>query len=301
MKKNKNIIVTIGLPGSGKTTWGKSFLKQNSDYVKIERDDLRFGLRDISIGDKNFETLITKLQYQMVHTALNNKYNVILSDTNCNKKYLEAFINEFKYKANITFKIFDTPVETCIDRDSKRERKVGEEVIKRMNNGFKDVINNMDLNPITKLPEIHQPHFYDDTLLDCIIIDLDGTIAHANNKRGIYDFKEVGVDDLDYNMFKIIESIASNDVALIFLTARSEICYDETLAWLTKNNFPLLNYMLLMRNEGDFRPSTVVKQELYKTYVKGKLNVLCAFDDKTDVIEMWRDNDIKALQVISDK
>jgi hypothetical protein len=59
--------------------------------------------------------------------------------------------------------------------------------------------------------------------------------------------------------------------------------------------------MLLMRNEGDFRPSTVVKQELYKTYVKGKLNVLCAFDDKTDVIEMWRDNDIKALQVISDK
>ena len=43
MKKNKNIIVTIGLPGSGKTTWGKSFLKQNSDYVKIERDDLRFG------------------------------------------------------------------------------------------------------------------------------------------------------------------------------------------------------------------------------------------------------------------
>lgn len=301
MKKDKNIIITIGLPGSGKTTWCKTFLKQNADYVKIERDDLRFGLKDIPIGDRKFETLITKLQYQMVHTALNSKFNVILSDTNCNKKYLEAFLNEFKYKANITFKIFDTPIETCIDRDSKRERKVGEDVIKRMNNGYNEVINNVDLNPIEKLPEIYFPHFYDDSLLDCVIIDLDGTIAHANNKRHIYNFKDVGLDDLDFNMFKIIEAIASNDIALVFLTARNEICYDETLEWLKKHNFPLLNYMLLMRKDGDFRPSTVVKQELYETYIKGKLNVLCAFDDKTDIVEMWRENDIKALQVISDK
>lgn len=301
MKKNKNIIITIGLPGSGKTTWAKDFVKENPNYVRVERDELRFSLKNIPIGDSKFEKLVTQLQYQMVHTSLNNKYNVILSDTNCNKKYLLQFIDEFKTKADITFKVFDTPIEECIKRDSLREKKVGEDIIKRMNNGFVEIKNTMVLDEITKLPEIVYPHHYDDTLLDCVIVDLDGTIAHANGKRHIYNFKDVGVDDLDFNMFKIIDALSNNDIALIFLTARDEECFDETLDWLRKHNFPLMNYMLLMRKHNDFRPSTVVKKELYETYIKGKLNVLCAFDDNSDVIQMWRDNDIKALQVLTDK
>lgn len=299
--KNKKIIITIGLPGSGKTTWAKDFISRNEDYIRVERDEMRFSLKGISIGDRKFEDLITKLQYQTIHTALNSKYNVIISDTNCNKRYLNLLIDEFKYKADIYFQIFDTPIELCIDRDSKREKLVGEKIIRKMNEGFINIKETMNLSPIIKLPEIYNQHFYDDTLLDCVIIDLDGTIAHANGKRHHYDFKNVGIDDVDINMFKIIDALSTNDIALIYLTARNEICYDETLSWLQKHNFPLLNYMLLMRKDNDFRSSTIVKKELYETYIKGKLNVLCAFDDKNDVIEMWRDNDIKALQVISDK
>ena len=37
MKKNKQIIVTVGVPASGKTTWAKNFVKENPSYVKIER------------------------------------------------------------------------------------------------------------------------------------------------------------------------------------------------------------------------------------------------------------------------
>lgn len=301
MRANKEIIITIGPQGSGKSTWATKFIKDNNNFIKVERDDIRYSIRNIGFGDSKFENLVTEIQYSMIHNALNSKYNVIISDCNCNIKFLDILINEFKYKANISFKIFDTPLEQCIDRDAKRERKVGEDVIKRTYTNFKNLIEKHSLDPIEKFPEIVFPNHYDPLLTDCVIVDLDGTIAHANNKRHIYNFKEVGVDDLDFNMFKIIESISSNNVALIFLTARSEVCYDETLNWLREHNFPLMDYMLLMRKENDYRPSKVVKKELYETYIKGKLNVLCAFDDKSDVVEMWRENGIKALQVLEDK
>ena len=33
--KNKKIILTIGIPASGKTTWREKFLRDNNDYVAI--------------------------------------------------------------------------------------------------------------------------------------------------------------------------------------------------------------------------------------------------------------------------
>ena len=38
------IIITRGIPGSGKTTWAKDVVKENSNYIRINRDDLRIML-----------------------------------------------------------------------------------------------------------------------------------------------------------------------------------------------------------------------------------------------------------------
>ena len=38
---NQEIILLKGLPASGKSTWSKDFIKENPDYIRINKDDLR--------------------------------------------------------------------------------------------------------------------------------------------------------------------------------------------------------------------------------------------------------------------
>lgn len=303
MKKNRQIIVTVGVPASGKSTWAKNFVAENPSFVKIERDDFRYGMKNISIGDKRFENFITELQYKAIHTALNNKYNVIVSDTNCNLKYLKILLKEFKYKADIQLKFFQTDLELCISRDSYRERSVGKNVINKMWEGCQEVVNeymkeysNQEIL-FSRKEFIYSPTPFDDSLENCIIVDLDGTLAHANGKRGYYEWSKVGLDDVDESIADII--MKYNNEHIIFLTGRSEDCRFETLDWIS-SIFGVGNVTLLMRNSKDFRPSTIVKKELYENFIKDKFNTIFAIEDKTDISKMWRSLGIKTLQCMSD-
>jgi predicted kinase len=301
MKKNKQIIVTVGVPASGKSTWAKNFVKENPSYVKVERDDFRYGMKDISIGDRQFENFITELQYKAIHIALNNKYDVIVSDTNCNGKYLKILLEEFKCKADVTLKFFTDSLETCYERDANRERSVGKDVIDRMFKGYQDVHNEFfENNYFPKQEFIYSSTPFNENLNDCIIVDLDGTLAHANGKRGYYEWKKVGMDDVDYDVCEIVNSSVRYGNKIIFLTGRSNECYQETKEWLEKYIYTD-DFLLLMRDSKDFRPSTIVKKELYEKFVKGTFNTIFALDDKEDVCEMWRSLGIKALQCLADK
>jgi adenylate kinase family enzyme len=40
MARNKTAIITIGIPGAGKSTWANNYVKENTSYVRINRDDL---------------------------------------------------------------------------------------------------------------------------------------------------------------------------------------------------------------------------------------------------------------------
>ena len=42
-----------------------------------------------------------------------------------------------------------------------------------------------------------------------------------------------------------------------------------------------------MRSEGDCRKDTVVKKELFDTYIDHKYNVKLVLDDRKSVIRMW--------------
>ena len=81
-----------------------------------------------------------------------NPYHIIIDATNFNPKtikefedWIQTFNNSFFSKENdvkyeIVYKDFPTPLEVCIERDSKRERPIGEEVIRNMYNKYKDII-----------------------------------------------------------------------------------------------------------------------------------------------------------------
>lgn len=123
-----------------------------------------------------------------------------------------------------------------------------------------------------------------------IIVDIDGTLAHRTD-RSPFDWKRVGEDTLD----AVVASIIRQYPFVILVSGRDEVCRVETIKWLLDND---VKYELLfMRAEGDNRKDAIVKEEIYKTKIEPHYKVEFVLDDRNQVVEMWRRNGLKCLQV----
>ena len=125
-------IMMVGIPGSGKTTWAKNFVKKNPDYVRINRDDLRNML--IDKWDWSIEDVVKSTQAHMIKSFLEIGKNIVVDSTNLKNNSLiyQAAIDsgcdfDVEYKD-----FFDISIEECIKRDSLREKPVGKDVIESM-------------------------------------------------------------------------------------------------------------------------------------------------------------------------
>lgn len=123
------MIILAGLPGAGKSTLAKKMVKQDSTYVRVNLDDIRSML---GTSDFDKEKLVEQIELTSITYAFNQKYNVIVDDTNLNPKKINKLKAIAKqYDAEIDYKLISTDVEECIRRDALRERPVGEDVIRR--------------------------------------------------------------------------------------------------------------------------------------------------------------------------
>ena len=52
-----------------------------------------------------------------------------------------------------------------------------------------------------------------------------------------------------------------------------------------------------MRSSKDFRPDNEIKQEIYDNEILGKFNIEIVLDDRDRVVDMWRENGLRVLQV----
>jgi len=272
----KKVILTKGLPASGKTTWAKKLINKHPNmYKRVNKDDLREML-DNSKWSKSSEKFILKIRDNIILKALDFGKHVIVDDTNLHPKH-EINIKELvKGKAVVEIKDFtDVPLQICIERDLKREKSVGKKVIKNMYNSFlkKDV----------------KPPKYNPELPDIVICDLDGTLA-LHNGRNPYDASTCDQDLLNAPVADII-----NHEKFILVSGREDKYRKQTLKFLTKYNIRYSK--LLMRKTGDFRNDAIVKKEIYEKYIKDKYNVKFVLDDRNRVVEMWRSLGLTCLQV----
>ncbi|NQY58524.1 AAA family ATPase [Cognatishimia sp.] len=303
-----------GLPASGKSTWAKNKIDScgTNQIKRVNKDDLREML-DNGRHSKGNEKLVIDLRNHIVTTALLSGKHVIVDDTNlnpvheeCIKKIIEE-VNTLENK-NIKFELveFNTPIDECIKRDNNREKSVGEQVIRRMANESNS-FGSSNIRPYT-CPYTAR----EGGKQDCIVVDLDGTVAYNNGHRGWYDGAKVYGDDVKYPIRDIVlgykEFIflhGGYDIKLIFVTARQtgvdNICQKETVKWIDEK---LLfghenhqDYLLQMRKQGDNRKDCIVKKEIYENYIEPYYSVLCVFDDRDQVVNMWRDLGLMCLQV----
>lgn len=295
---NKKVLVLVGIPGSGKTTWAKEFIKKNDGWVRVCRDEYRKMLTGEQIMDRKGENLVTDLVDKAISNALRLKYNVIIDQTNVKAKYLNKLIDKIQTQADISFRIFDISKDLAVERDSSRgARSVGEEVINKMFDSYTALFNsNFDFNDRKQKPRLPSSRIIlNSTKPNAVVFDIDGTLAHNEGRRGYYDWKKVGVDVVDEIVRDILYHYASSGVKIIIITARDGICRDETKAWLKRNDIVYNDFFI--KPENDNRKDRIVKAEIYENHIKPNYNVIAVFDDRDQVVEMWRGLGIKCFQV----
>lgn len=126
-----SLILLVGIPGSGKTTYAKNYIEQHYNTIHLSSDVIRKEL----YGDENIQgnpADVFSLMQKMAIKALNDGENVVYDATNITRKDRQGILSVCPKFAKIECHIIWAPIEVCIERDATRDRTVGKEVIDRM-------------------------------------------------------------------------------------------------------------------------------------------------------------------------
>ncbi len=283
--KNLEILILIGIPGSGKSTWAKDFVRSNSDWIRVNRDDFRDMLKTSQTCENKVEDMITGLVSDVISSSLSRKLNVIVDNTNLKIKYINAIIEEFKYSANINYRVFDISKDKAIERDRNRDKKVGALVINKMYKDYKILMDSFDFQPVNKIER--RPNIipdFESKLKDVVIFDIDGTLA-LMGKRGPFDWMKVYKDDINEIVSEQVEFHKSKGREIFVVTGRDEVCRKVTEEWLEL--YGIEYDRLFMRPKNDYRKDTLIKKEIYENEIVGKYNLLTVYDDRLSVCKTW--------------
>jgi len=257
-------------------------------------------LANSPILDFKGESMVTELVRDAVKTAINNKYNVLIDETNVNSKFLESSIDYYNTLADVEFQIFDISIEKAIERDNKRERAVGKEVIEKMYKNYKNLLDSgIDIYSTRKKKARIETNLEFNSFEirpNAVVFDVDGTVSHANGRRGYFDWNKVDRDLVDEKVRETFKAYKNAGYKMIIVTGRDGECEELTKKWLIDNGFEFDDFYC--RPIQDFRKDTVVKTEIYNEYLKPKYNVLAVYEDRAKVVDMWRGLGIKCYQVI---
>lgn len=276
------LILTRGLPASGKSTWAKEQVELGNGKIKrVNKDDLR-QMIDNRKWSREREEAIVKARNVLVQTFLELGYDVIVDDTNFEEKHVRTMQKLATiFSAEFEIKDFYVPVSEAIRRDALREKPVGLKVIRDM---WLRYVCQPTPEKVIGLPSV-------------ILCDIDGTIAHMDG-RSPYDWHKVGTDKPDRAVIDILttySTIDPEDPKIILFSGRDGVCENETREWLGRHG---VSYdELFMRTPDDNRKDYIIKRELYEQHIKGKYNVLFVLDDRTQVVDQWRELGLKCLQV----
>ena len=278
------LIITRGLPGSGKSTWAEAQVVANPQMVRVNRDSLRAMMNGTRNNAKT-EKLIANARDALIRTTLSTGRSVIVDDTNLVPSTVER-LREIaqEFKASFEVQDFtDVPVQVCIERDLHRERSVGSKVIMRMYRDF-----------LAPKPAEYNP---DPALPSAVICDIDGTLAF-NVERSIYDYSKVSTDVPNEPIISLVRMLATQH-EIIFTSGREDVCEADTRAWLAKYvvDTDPDQIKLFMRPANDKRRDAIVKREIFDAHIRDQYRVVYVVDDRNQVVEMWRQLGLTVLQV----
>lgn len=295
-----NLIITVGISGSGKSTWAHSkWWEDPSRYVIVNRDKIRellFGFTEQSVEQyylrddvSGLEKQVTRYEDTLINDGLNHGKTVIVDATHLTRAYLERF----KYwNVPTEIVVFEVELSEAINRDLSRDRQVGDTIINKQYNRFVTLIQQLSFVPINFTP-VELVQNTDNS--PCFIFDIDGTLSHMTG-RSPYDWRKVEDDVVDESTRDVLVNIFFSDpkIKVIICTGRDAICLEETRRWL---NDAIIPYdKIYMRPKGDQRPDWVVKEEMWRKIAEDNY-IVGMFDDRLQVVRRARALGLKVFNV----
>lgn len=132
----KKVIISIGIPRSGKSTFLKKYATDKQfEYICV--DDIR---EEIS-GDASNQTVNAEawdLAYSRLKDFLSQKKSVVFDSTMVGKRSRAEIISVIRKNSNkdeylIKAVVFNTPLEVAKERNGGRDKVVPEDVLERQN------------------------------------------------------------------------------------------------------------------------------------------------------------------------
>lgn len=300
MKNNPKIIVLQGPPASGKSTFAKMHAKDNKNTLIVNRDSIRLMCKGY-YDSKNFEDYVSAIELSSIENGIKMGYNVIIDATNLNPKTINKWKDlSDKLCVNIEFKEFYIPFKEALERDKKRGEEGGISVgMKVLDRFYRTYYREKYEEEISDKRPIKE---YKNGLEDCVICDLDKTIAFSTG-RSPFDWSRINEDKCDKRLRHLLSILCCNyDCKLIFLTGRDEEARDNTEKWLLKNLPEHLEWSLEMKEiDHKFEKGYLFKERFYENEIKNKYNVIAVFEDDENCVNMWRSKGILTCQVWNEK
>jgi len=141
-----------------------------------------------------------------------------------------------------------------------------------------------------------------------VVFDVDGVLADANHRQDILFsgpgsrknwkafFAAAGDDALIEEVARVTELLHPN-LAVVLLTARPTTIRDTTHTWLEQHGVRW--DLLVMRPEGDFRPSPEAKRMAVHELRSAGFDLRLAFDDDRRNVDMFHDEGIPCIYIHS--
>ena len=138
--------------------------------------------------------------------------------------------------------------------------------------------------------------------MNMVVFDLDGTLADCTHRVPLLpDWDKFYAACSDDTLIEPIARLYRDMVENWFMwdvwiwSGRRETERDRTYMWFDDNKLPLLPHdQFLMRPEADHRPDTELKGQWLD---EAEFPPLLVFEDRTSVVNMYRERGIQVCQV----
>ena len=140
-----------------------------------------------------------------------------------------------------------------------------------------------------------------------VIFDLDGTLALIDDRRdlatkdnGKFDWDvffnpdNINLDLPNVPVIQMANILHKQGFRIFILSGRSDVTKQATVNWLNDNGI-WWDHLVMRPQNHLYLPDNDLKQMWLDSI--GKDNVAMVFDDRNQVVDMWRDNGLTTFQV----
>ena len=140
-----------------------------------------------------------------------------------------------------------------------------------------------------------------------VIFDLDGTLALIDKRRDIskkdngkldwdkfFDPGLISLDQPNQPVIDMANLLSKQGFTIWILSGRSDVTHQATIDWLNDNSV-WFDHLVMRPQNHLYMPDNDLKQMWLDSI--GKDNVAMVFDDRNQVVDMWRQNGLTCFQV----